>query len=66
MAEDSIYTSMAPKLNPDMRVGHGSFQSPVDLSLAHRIADYVPESFEHAPWTQIDPKSGHGLNWPSN
>ena len=47
MREDSIYTSMVPKLNHDMRVGHRSFQYPVDLSLAHRMASYVLGSFEH-------------------
>lgn len=47
MREDSIYTSIVPKLNRDMRVGHGSFQYPVDLSLAHRMVGYVLGSFEH-------------------
>jgi len=56
--EDSMYTSIVPKLNADLRVGHGSIQSPVDLSLAHRIIGYVPRSFEQAPWTQIDHRSG--------
>jgi len=58
---------MFPKLSPDLRVGRGSFQSPVDLSLAHRIigsvpGSFVPGSFEQAPWTQIDPRSGLELH----
>jgi len=53
---------MFPKLSPNLRVSRGSFQSPVDLSLAHRIIGYVPGSFEQALWTQIDPRSGLGLH----
>ena len=40
-----IITSMVLKLNPDTRIGHGSFQFRVDISLAHRIVSYVPGGF---------------------
>jgi len=53
---------MVPKLNPDMSVGHESFQFPVDLSLAHRMADYIPGSFKHANWTQFYTGSGLELH----
>jgi len=53
---------MFPKLSPDLRVGRGSFQSPVVLGLAHRIIGYVPVGAEQAPWNQIDPRSGLGLH----